>query len=362
MKKYTAVTVALMILSFLLITKVPCQAAQSSFACANDDEVEGVYRVCNYFPLNPGNEWQYTTGDYVISEDTRKCSSGYSGILYETTTFEYSSYIQNESRGLLGAGCQYDDEGVFEDMRVRILLVPPEMRVGETITTSVAYYKHGERRRSTFQVTLVGLETIDVPAGTFTTLKIEMSIHDITQGSSYKTTLWFAKGIGPVRIHRTDANPADSGGCIFVCNPEGDLIKLNTPAELVSFHVDFGQGPDLAGIWTSLSQTCKNSTKGIRCKIKGRLNIQNIGTKNAVSSRVRFYLSDDNAFDDADTYLKQISLSNIKTGKSLNKSLQYTFGYGETLTDKFIVAVIDADNTVAEPDEDNNQIAYGPME
>jgi hypothetical protein len=276
--------------------------------------------------------------------------------------FGYSSYVQNESRGYLGAGCQYDN-GVFEDMRARILLIPPQMRVGQTVRTSVVYYKHGKRKGSTIDVTLVGPETIEVPAGTFDALRVEMLVNDISEGSSYKTTFWLAKRVGPVKVHRTDANPPDNGGCIFVCNPENDHAKLNTAAELVSYHVDFSQGPDLTATWTSLNQTCKNSQKGIRCTIKGKLNVQNIGTKNAASSTVRFYLSDDNTFDDADTFLKQVSIiSNIKTGKSLNKSLQYTFGYGETLTGKYIVAVIDADNTVVEADENNNDIAYGPMQ
>ena len=101
MKKQIVITVVLMVFVVLLVTRVPCQASQQSWACANDDETNGVYRVCNYFPLDPGNQWLYTTGDYFISDDIRKCSSGYSGILYETTTFEYSSYVQNGSRGFL---------------------------------------------------------------------------------------------------------------------------------------------------------------------------------------------------------------------------------------------------------------------
>jgi len=72
-----------------------------------------------------------------------------------------------------------------------------------------------------------------VPAGTFKTLKIEISVNDIGE-CSYKTTLWFAKGIGPVKIARTDPNPADCLGCMFVCDPDNDVRKLNTPAELNS--------------------------------------------------------------------------------------------------------------------------------
>jgi len=356
MKKQTVLTVVLLVFSFLLIIMGPCQANQKSWACANDDEANGIYRVCNYFPLDPSNQWLYTTGDYFISDDTRKCSSGYSGILYATTLYEYSSYVQNGSHGFLGAGCQYD-EGIFEDMGTHITIFPPQMEVGQTVTSSFKKFK----QLNTMAVTLVGLEPVTVPAGTFTTLKIEIMVNDYDK-CSYKTSVWLAKGVGPVKIHRTDANPADCGGCMFVCNPESDHVKLNTPAELVSYSVDSSQGPDLTGTWTSLIQTCKDSKNGTRCKVKGKLNIQNIGTKNAASSIVKFYLSDDNTFDAADTYLKQVSIKNIITGESSDKNFKYAFPYGETLAGKYIIAVVDADNTVFEANEDNNEIEYGPMQ
>jgi hypothetical protein len=92
------------------------------------------------------------------------------------------------------------------------------------------------------------------------------------------------------------------------------------------------------------------------------LNIQNTGAKNAAASTVKCYLSDDNIFDDADTLLKQKSVTNIKAGESLDKSLKYTFPYGETVTGKYIIAVIDADNTVVKTGEDNNQTVYGPIQ
>ena len=189
----------------------------------------GVYRVCNYFPLDLNNQWQYTTGDYFIQDDTRRCSSGYKGILYATTLYKYSSYVQNGSHGFFFAGCQYDTD-VFRDMGVGVKFIPAQLKVGKTVRSSFTHFN----QISIFDVTLIGLEAITVPAGPFTTLKIEIMVHDIGK-CKYKTTIWLAKGIGPIKMHRTDANPADCGGCIFVCNPESDHVKLNTPAELVSY-------------------------------------------------------------------------------------------------------------------------------
>jgi|WetSurSiteA1Bulk_404760.scaffolds.fasta_scaffold01160_9 hypothetical protein len=345
MKAKNSLMVILIICSVLLITWLPCQA----WVCTNDDEANSIYRICNYFPLDPNNQWQYTTGEYHIVNDIHKCSSGYSGILFQTTTYENSSYLQNEAHGLLYAGCQYD-EGVFEDMGTQVLLIPPQMHVGETVRTF-------SKENTTLDVTLVGIEQITVPVGTFTTLKIEI----MAQGTcSYKTTIWLAKDIGPIKIHRTEANPSDCLGCIFVCDPNNDVVKLNTPAELISFEI-VNQDPDLTGTWASLSQSFTNSKKGIKCKITGKLNIQNIGNTDASSSVVRFYFSEDNKYDSGDMYLKQISTGKIKTGKNKTKTLSYSFQYGEILTEKYIIAVIDANNTVDEADEDNNELAYGPL-
>ena len=112
MKKVALIAV-IAVFSFLSITWLPCQADQGPWVCPNDDEANGVYWICNYFPLNPNNQWQYTTGEYHIVNGVHTCSSGYSGILYKTTSYELSPYMQNGENGLLFTGCQYDDEGVF---------------------------------------------------------------------------------------------------------------------------------------------------------------------------------------------------------------------------------------------------------
>ena len=119
-------------------------------------------------------------------------------------------------------------------------------------------------------------------------------------------------------------------------------------------------GPDLTGTWTSMNQSCKNYRKGIRCKIKSKITIQNIGNEDASSSVVRYYLSKDDTFDAGDTLLKQINTGKIKKGKSKNKSFSYTSPYGILISGKYIIAVMDADHTSAEINENNNMIVFGP--
>jgi subtilase family serine protease len=76
---------------------------------------------------------------------------------------------------------------------------------------------------------------------------------------------------------------------------------------------------------------------------------------------VRFYLSDDAAYDAGDTFLKQISTGTLKVGKSKKMNLSYSLLSGVSAIDKYIIAVIDADNSVLEVNENDNNITYGPI-
>jgi len=119
--------------------------------------------------------------------------------------------------------------------------------------------------------------------------------------------------------------------------------------------------PDLTGQWASLAQTCKNTRSGLKCKVSGRLNIQNVGTLNAPSCFVRFYRSTDEVYNEGIDALKQVATGTIKVGKSKTKTFSYSFPLGETASGEYIIAVIDADKTVAEGNEGNNHVVFGPI-
>ena len=116
-------------------------------------------------------------------------------------------------------------------------------------------------------------------------------------------------------------------------------------------------GPDLTGQWTSLSKKCK----GAVCKLKGSLNVQNIGDQQASSCSIQFYRSDDNSYDAGDMLLKEIPTGNLKPGMTKKRKLSATLPSGETGTDKYIIAVIDAYAELAEQNESNNHIVEGPI-
>jgi hypothetical protein len=121
-------------------------------------------------------------------------------------------------------------------------------------------------------------------------------------------------------------------------------------------------GPDLTGQWiVPVTQTCKNTSRGQKCTIKGTFTANNIGNRDASSAYVHFYLSDDDTYDEGDTQLKQSSTGKIKGGRGKSIKFSYSFPLGQIVTGKYIIAVIDKDNSVAEINETNNIITYGPI-
>jgi hypothetical protein len=114
--------------------------------------------------------------------------------------------------------------------------------------------------------------------------------------------------------------------------------------------------PDLRAEFTSLSQTCTS-----KCKIRGTLNISNAGALPAVSALVKFYRSDSATSYFEDGFLNQISTGTIKAKMTKTKRVNYTLPTGESVSGEYIIAVMDADNTIKEGDETNNRAVYGPI-
>jgi subtilase family serine protease len=122
-------------------------------------------------------------------------------------------------------------------------------------------------------------------------------------------------------------------------------------------------GPDLTGSWTTpVIQTCKSTRKGPKCTINGVLTINNNGSRNASSSTVKFYLSNDDTYDEGDTPLKSVATGKIKVGRSKAIKLSKSFPVGHTVTGNYIIAVIDKYDSVKEVDEANNVIVFGPIQ
>ena len=113
---------------------------------------------------------------------------------------------------------------------------------------------------------------------------------------------------------------------------------------------------DLTGSWVSLTQKCNWLNAGLRCMLSGRFKVQNQSTQKALSSKVRFFLSDDSTLEEAnnDMLIKEIKVGPLNAGKSKILSLQINLPLGTSASDKFVIGLVDADKSVLEMDEGNN--------
>jgi len=122
------------------------------------------------------------------------------------------------------------------------------------------------------------------------------------------------------------------------------------------------EGPDLTGSWTNgITQRCFRTGSRRRCQITGKLRVQNIGTKVALSSVVKYYCSTDATFSQDDTFLGQGVIGLLRPQQAVTTSFNITLPAGTDLTGKFIIAVIDSTSVVQESNEGNNQAVTGPI-
>lgn len=120
-------------------------------------------------------------------------------------------------------------------------------------------------------------------------------------------------------------------------------------------------GVDLTGSWQSLTQTCKGAGAQLKCKLKGNFPVRNQGTQKGLASRLRFFLSTDATFDGSDAFLKQAGIPSLKVNKVKKVKLKVSLPVGSSASGQFVIAVVDADDSVAEISEANNRIVFGPL-
>lgn len=113
--------------------------------------------------------------------------------------------------------------------------------------------------------------------------------------------------------------------------------------------------PDLAGSWLSLI----SSRYGSWTYLRGTLQVRNIGTVPTGRFRISFYLSNDNILDGSDILIRKSHVWPINPDSY--KNVPFSYYSSTSLTGKYIIAVIDSLNQIAEADETNNNVPYGPL-
>lgn len=115
-------------------------------------------------------------------------------------------------------------------------------------------------------------------------------------------------------------------------------------------------GPDLAGSWKYLNQTCE-AKKGVeRCMVQAQITVRNAGALVEGPSRIAWLVSADAFRDASDTPLGSASVLSRKPGKTKIITLKYAFPTGTSGRGKSLIAVLDAAGAVTERDELNNEL------
>lgn len=115
-------------------------------------------------------------------------------------------------------------------------------------------------------------------------------------------------------------------------------------------------------MWLSLTQRCEGTGEAQECRLKGKVRTRNQGNqKTRKKSYLNFYLSPDNVFDGGDTFLRRVTVDTLKPGKTKSKKLKYKLPTGEDASGKYVIAVVDATGRIAELDETNNVLVFGPI-
>ena len=116
-----------------------------------------------------------------------------------------------------------------------------------------------------------------------------------------------------------------------------------TPASY-TWTITPAQMPNLSGNWKSLTTKSKGK------QIAGTLQVINSGNAAAGSFSVTYYLSNDGITPL--NILSSNTVAGLKAGKSTN--LTFSYNTATSLTGKYIIAVIDSGNQIAETNENNN--------
>jgi CARDB/Divergent InlB B-repeat domain len=109
--------------------------------------------------------------------------------------------------------------------------------------------------------------------------------------------------------------------------------------------------PDLSGTWVTLTSSDGGKS------VSGTLAVKNNGAVNAGTFKVAFYLSDDGS-----TFGNLLKTNIVRrgVGAGATKNISFSFRSRRTsLSGKYVIALIDSDNSVIESDENNNRAAAG---
>ena len=172
------------------------------------------------------------------------------------------------------------------------------------------------------------------PAAPFSIVEDNVSNQTLAPGVSATMTVRFAPGA---------AGPYNDSFDIPSDDPDENPVTVNLSGNGIV-------APDLTGSFTMLKSYARGRA------VMAKVLIQNTGNAASGSFKIAFYISDDASFDPgADQFLWSRNVLGIGAGKNTTTGFFYKFR--NSVSGKYLLAVIDSTNKVAESNENNNTAA-----
>ena len=179
------------------------------------------FNLVDYYPLNQGNTWTYESRWGSTELYTEIALVDGSETVNGTDFARIAHSWGVEYRAVTANGMEFYKEIDFSDDDPEVhtppvVLIPAQLTIGQTYSITSAAF--------TYTLTVMGVETVTVPAGTFQDcLKVEVEV--VENGHTEYITEWFAPGVGLVRD---------------ICEENGETET----EELVSYYVNGVAGGD----------------------------------------------------------------------------------------------------------------------
>jgi hypothetical protein len=175
-----------------------------------------VFSALDYMPLNPGDSWVMSVNSgtaaetWIVAPGAFPVNGTTARQLVRLPDGDFEYHSNDESGHRWHGAFDSGDQAIFTFTPFTML--QPSFTVGQVHVNSGEIFRNGvpvgTYSNSTSEV--MGIETVSVPAGVFTAIKVRRIVNAILSGEAVvlTTDLWVADRVGVIRQHESN----DEGG------------------------------------------------------------------------------------------------------------------------------------------------------
>ena len=180
-----------------------------------------IYMGSDYYPLDVGNRWVYNLGTVEVVNETYTFTDGTGQRMsnWDLVCTEKDAFIAESEHGIVVCGFYHREDDQYYDIDY-VGVQPPFVLLAKEMEVGDSWDLNSISGDFTLTFTFTGLETVTVPAGTFTDcLKIEFFL-DEDPTTYFRGVYHYAKDVGIVKIERASESPPDYEGCMMVTSDQ----------------------------------------------------------------------------------------------------------------------------------------------